>query len=576
MGRLEEMRRRRRRRARQRALVAAGALAVTGAGLGVWAVMRPAPVRSVGATAAAAQQHAPTSPSTGHSSPTATTATSPTTTASSSGSASPGALVTSTAGSGYGQEAAWVIAENARPGSSDWQIQGSPPGHIDGYADHTSATNGETVALYVSTDAASYRIEAFRMGYYGGEGARLVWSSGAEIGSEQAQCVKAPIVNMVSCDTWTPSVQVAIGPDFVPGDYLLKLVGAGGQQSYVPLTITDPSSNAAYLVENDIYTWQAWNPFGGYDFYQGVGQCPSGVYPVCDRARVVSFDRPYGYGQGAGDFLGNEYPLIRFMEQHGLDVSYATSADIEQEPSMLLQHRALLSLGHDECWSYSERLSAEQAEQKGVNMIFFGASAMLRHVRLEPSPLGPMRQEVDYRDSGADPINGTGQPKQVTGNTWSDPPASWSQVPFVGEQYTGYVEPGYKPVDLVVYDGSSWLFAGTGLKSGDKVPGLLVSDFDQVEPGMSPDNVEVLAHSPMPRREVQSNVRNPASDAAYWTDARSGAGVFDSGTVTWIPDLQSSPAVDQMTGNLFKLFGEGPAGQTTPSVPNWRQIYLYG
>jgi hypothetical protein len=578
MGRLEEMRRRRRRRARQRALLAGGAFVLAGAGAGTWILARPAPVRSVVATGAAAQHPAPARSATSRSSATASSGPSPVSAAgsSSTGSTASGTLVTTTPGAGYGQQAAWVIAENAKPGSADWQIVGTPPGHIEGFADHTSAATGDTVSLYVSTDASSYQVEAFRMGYYDGDGARLVWTSPTETGSEQDQCVKTPVVNMVACDTWTQSLQIMISPDFVPGDYLLKLVGSGGQESYIPLTVTDPSSDAAYLVENDIYTWQAWNPFGGYDFYQGAGQCRSGVYPVCDRARVVSFDRPYGYGQGAGDFLGNEYPLIRFMEQHGLDVTYATSADLEQSPSMLQQHRALLSLGHDECWSYDERLAAERAESKGVNMIFFGASAMLRHVRLEPSPLGPMRQEIDYRDSGADPIDGTGQPKQVTGNTWSDPPASWSQVPFVGEQYTGYVEPGYKPVDLVVYDGSSWLFAGTGLKSGDTVPGLLVSDFDQVEPGLSPDDVQVLAHSPMPRREVQSNVRSPASDAAYWTDSTSGAGVFDSGTVTWIPDLQSSPVVDQMTGNLFVLFGQGPVGHTTPSVPNWRQIYLYG
>lgn len=478
-----------------------------------------------------------------------------------------------TATSPYGVQASWVVAENDRPGTAAWQIVGKPPGSIAGFADHTSAEDGQSVKLFVSTDAATFQVQAYRMGYYRGDGGRLVWSSGPVAGLTQPTCPVDPATHMVACDNWSESLSVPISARFVPGDYLLKLVGSGGQASYVPLTVTDPASRATYLVENDIYTWQAWNAYGGYDFYAGVGACPTGVYPICSRARVVSFDRPYAYGQGAADFLGNEYPLVRFAEQHGLDVTYETSADLEQDPASILRHRALLSLGHDECWSYEERVAAQTAESDGVNVIFFGASPVLRHVRMESSPLGPDRQEVDYRDSSADPLAATGPPREVTGNTWSDPPAAWSEVPFTGESYTGYVESGEPPVPYVVYDGSSWLFQGTGLTTGSKVPGLLTSDFDQVDPGLSPPNVQILAHSPMPRWETQTNVDDPASDTTYYTDPSSDAGVFDTGTVTWIPDLSSSALVNQMTGNLLALFGTGPTGRVQPSVPNWKSVY---
>ena len=571
------MRRRRRRRLQKH--LAAGAAAAVLAGGGVAAYVSEGSHPVVHVAAAGGPGTDSTHPPSSGSPVPAPASTADTTTAPSapaggtSGSTTMGAptTVASTEGTA-GVQAQWVIDENQRPGTTDWEIVGTPPGTIAGFADHTSAVVGDAVELYVSTDAPSFVVQAYRMGYYGGAGARLVWSSAPVPGLQQADCPVTFTTNMVSCDAWSPSLTVDISGAFVPGDYLFELVGAGGQESYVPLTVRDPASHAAYLVENDIYTWQAWNPYGGYDFYAGKGKC-SGGYPVCNRARVVSLDRPYGYGQGAGDFLGNEYPLVRFLEQHGLDVSYATSADLEYYPASILQHRALLSLGHDECWSYDERVAAEAAEASGVNMIFFGASPVLRHVRLEDSPLGPLRQEVDYRDSGADPLDATGLARQVTGNTWSDPPASWSEVPFVGANYTGYVRPGEKPVAYRVYEGDSWLFTGTGLQTGSEVPGLLVSDFDQVEPGVSPANVEVLAHSPMPGYAVQTNVRNPASDTTYYTDPESGAGVFDTGTVSWIPDLSSSDVVGQMTSNLLGLFGRGPAGQFQPSAANWRSIY---
>lgn len=474
-----------------------------------------------------------------------------------------------------GMQAAWVIRENQRPGSSEWAIQGRPSGQIVGFANRVYAQAGDAVTLYVSTNATSYHVDAYRMGYYGGAGARLVWSSAQQGGRSQPRCPVTPGVNMVHCDGWTPSLTVAVTPDWPAGDYLLKLVGAGGQQSYVPLTVWNPESHATYLVKNDVYTWQAWNPFGGYDFYTGAGRCPPNAYPLCSRARVVSYDRPYGYGQGAGDFLGSEYPLVRLLEQDGLDVTYATDFNVEQDPGFALQHRALLSLGHDECWSLDERLVAVAAESHGINIAFFAASPVLRHVRVQGSPLGPAREVVDYRDSSADPLNGHADPRQVTGNTWSSPPANWSEVPFVGEAYSGYLEPNARAESFVVADASAWIFHGTGLHDGAQLPGVMVTDFDQFDPGSHPPNLQIFAHSPIIRAQAQTQRAAPYSDMTWWTDPASGAGIFDSGINSWIPALSGpqGPVLARITENLLVAIGGGPSGLTHRSAANWAQFY---
>jgi hypothetical protein len=482
-----------------------------------------------------------------------------------------------------GVEASWVVAENALPGTTAWRIVGTPPGTIAGFADHVVAQAGNQVVLYVSTNAPAFHVDAYRMGYYGGAGARLVWSSPTVPGHVQPSCPLTPGGNMVSCDNWSPSVAVAISNAFVQGDYLLKLVGSGGQQSYVPLTVWDPTSHATYLVKNDVYTWQAWNPYGGYDFYAGRGACPASVYPLCSRARVVSYDRPYGYVDGAADFLGSEYPLVQFVEQHGLDVTYVTDINVDEDPGILAAHRVLLSLGHDEAWSLTERQAAQGAEQHGMNVIFFAASPMLRHVRPQSSPIGPEREIVDYRDSSADPLNGTGNPLEVTGNTWSSPPANWSETPFVGESYAGFMEPGVKAAPFVASDAGSWIYAGTGLQNGATLPGVLGTDFDQFDLGSHPPNLEILGHSPIPTALAQTQRHAPFSDMTYYTDPVSGAGVFDSGINSWIPSLgpcteqnvpcASATIVDHMTANLLELFGQGPVGHIAPSTPNWHAIY---
>ena len=481
-----------------------------------------------------------------------------------------------------GTEARWVIQENDKPGTTAWEIHG-PHGGISGFASQVYAQQGQQVTLYVSTTGPEFRAEAFRMGYYQGKGARLVWASGPIPGRDQPACPLTPGVNMVACDNWTPSLTFTVTPAFVQGDYLIKLVGPGHRQSYVPLTIWDPASTATYVIKNDVFTWQAWNYYGGYDYYQGLGSCPADVYPLCSRARVVSYDRPYAAENGSGNFLGLEYPLVRWAEQHGLDVTYATDLTVQEHPAYLLKHKVLLSLGHDECWSYGEREAAVTAYDKGMNIVFFAASPVLRHVRTQPSPLGPDRELVDYRDSTADPLDGTGNPMEVTGNEWANPPSSWPEYDFVGDTYSGFLEPGLY-TGFTVADASAWVFDGTGLRNGDVVPGVVASDVDQFEEGEGqPADDQIFGHSPISLSQGQHSVSPWFSDMTYYTNSSVGAGVLDTGTNNWIPALDGhsgchsggiceSAVVQRMTGNILKLFGEGPAAKIEPSVANWQQV----
>lgn len=487
-----------------------------------------------------------------------------------------------------GVESRAVIAENRLPGTTAWQITAEPTsGYIEGFADTTYASMGDQVGLYVSTSAPQFRVVAFRMGYYQGKGAREIWSSGEIQGQVQPGCSVTAGVNMVTCDDWARSLDVRITDAFTPGDYLFKLLSSNGNQSYVLLTVWDPANTATYLVLNRSLTEEGWNTYGGYSFYQGEGPCTldSNSYPVCNRARVVSFDRPYAEGYGASDFLSNEYPLVRYMEEQGLDVAYATDVMLDEHPAMLLQHRALLSLGHDEIWTYTEREAAQSALEHGVNVAFFGAAAVLRHARLQSSPLGADRDVVDYRNESEDPLNGQGDPMNVTGNTWSSPPASWPESGFTGEIYSGYLEPGYSAA-FVVEDPSAWIFKGTGLVSGSSVPGVVESDIDHVDPTEPmPTDLEVLGHSPVPLADVYTNQGSWSgftySDMTYYTDPSNGGGVFDSGTVNWINALTpctggtqpcAATTVGRITGNLLWLFGQGPAGDLVPSVSNTQVV----
>jgi hypothetical protein len=392
-----------------------------------------------------------------------------------------------------------VAVENRRPGTAGWRI--THPGAaeaVQGWTDHVSAAAGERVRLYVSTTARRFQVEAYRMGWYGGHGARLVWRSAPVAGRRQPPPVRTQRTNMVAT-RWRPSLTVGIGPDWPPGVYLLKLVAATGQR-YVPLTVRDDTSDAALVVQTAVTTWQAYNRWGGRSLYVG----PDGRLET--RSRVVSFDRPYGTEQGAGDLLGNELPLVRLVERLGLDVTYWTDVDLHRHPERLLAHRALVSPGHDEYWSTRMRRGAEAARAAGVNLAFLGANAVYPHIRLQPSPTGPDRQQVNYKPWSApdDPAWKT-DPSEVT-TDWRRPPLNDPESRLLGAQYE------CNPVHAagVVAQPSSWLFAGTGVRAGSQLPGLVGDEYDRVQPqAPRPGGVEVLLHSPV--RCLGAAVRGPAS-----------------------------------------------------------------
>ena len=489
----------------------------------------------------------------------------------------------------YGMVSPAIVAENRKPGTTAWEITHLPAsGSIQGWASSTYAAAGQSVGLYVTTTAPTFRVIAYRMGYYQGKGARRIWESKPVRGEVQPPCPVTPGVNMVSCDNWHRSLTMHVTKAFVQGDYLLKLVGSAGQQSYVLLTIWDPASTATYLVVARSLTEEGWNTYGGYSFYEGQGGCTlgqTGSYPPCNRARIVSFDRPMATGEGASDFLGDEYPLVRFMEKHGLDAAYVTDITVTQHPAIVLRHKAYLSLGHDETWTTSERNAVQAAVTHGVNVAFMGAAPLVRHARLQSSPIGPDREEVDYRTSAEDPLDGTGRTATVTGNTFATPPVSSPPTRFIGGEYSGYVDTNAAPLPFVVYDASSWIFEGTGLSDGSQIPDVIRSDIEHVDLTSAPAGLQVLGHSPVPLTSAYTNQGqwggDTYSDMTYYTDASSQAGVFESGTVSWISRLTlceapSGPCpardVERITGNLLRLFGRGPAGRFQPSVANASQV----
>jgi hypothetical protein len=452
----------------------------------------------------------------------------------------------------------WVAAENQRAGTAAWRIPTAKLGGIEGYADHVSAQCGDVVRLYVSTSAPYFRVVAYRMGYYQGLGARQIWQSGPHAGFSQSTPQPTSTTNTIEAN-WRPSVAFTVDGSWPPGDYLLRLISSDNtSEHYIPLTVRDDLSTSSLILQNDVSTWQAYNDWGGYSLYHGVNG-------FADRSRIVSYDRPYRYasqssgGQGDGEFLLYDYPLVRFVEELGLDVSYWTDIDLHERPGLVLNHRALITMSHDEYWSTQMRSGVETALARGINLAFFGADAVQWVTRFQSSPLGPDREQIVYKSASEDPL--TGRDDANVSVRFRDPPVSDPQSKLIGEQS----DCSAVNADMVITDASHWIFAGSGLTDGSVLPKMVGYESDRIDGYPHPGDLQTLASSPF-----LCGSRSWSSNMTYYT-APSGAGVVATGTISWLCVLTASckqisgnagnqPVVRQVTKNILERFAAGPAG----------------
>ncbi|WP_250002934.1 DUF4082 domain-containing protein [Actinoplanes sp. M2I2] len=313
-----------------------------------------------------------------------------------------------------------VVCENAETGTSsdEWEVHGAGDGSIQGFATDISADAGETVHFKVRAEHA-YTIAIYRLGYYGGAGARRITTlDGAfPAQNEETPCVTDDETQIYDCGTWAESASWPVPATAVSGVYLAKLTRTDDTQraSHITFVVRDDAGQSRVLFKTSDATWQAYNSYGGSNFYGGPG----------GRATKVSYNRPFATRDAfwGRDFLfSNEYPMIRFLERNGYDVSYTTDVDADRDGDRIADHDIFLSVGHDEYWSGAERASVEAARDAGTHLAFFSGNEVYWRTRWENSKDGAgesHRTLVCYKETW-DGTKSDDSSEESTA-TWRDP-----------------------------------------------------------------------------------------------------------------------------------------------------------
>ncbi len=323
-----------------------------------------------------------------------------------------------------------IVAENCLPGNpqSEWDVSSGDAGDstIQGFATDISVNQGGTVSFKIKTDARAYTINIYRMGYYGGMGARKVASikPTATLPQTQPACLTDPVTNLVDCGNWTVSGSWQVPANATSGIYFAHLIRTDtGGDSHIVFIVRNDTARSAILFQTGDESWQAYNYYGGGSLYG-----PStGSFDLTNRAFKVSYNRPFftrSFGDESATWVfGAEYPMVRWLESNGYDVSYFTCVDAARNGSLIQGHKIYMASGHDEYWSGPQRANVETARNAGVNMAFFTGNEVFWKTRWENSIDGSntsFRTMVCYKETLAFAKIDPQDPPVWTG-TWRDP-----------------------------------------------------------------------------------------------------------------------------------------------------------
>ncbi len=222
-----------------------------------------------------------------------------------------------------------IACENALPGTDPdvWDIDGAGANAIQGFSTDVSVNVGGRIDFKVDTDARAYQIDIYRVGYYQGLGARKITSvnPSATLPQRQPECITDRTTELYDCGNWAVSASWNVPSTAVSGVYLAKLTRTDtGEASHITFVVRNEASHSDVVFQTSDTTWQAYNTYGGSDFYQGGGN---------GRAYKVSYNRPVMTrkdNNGRDFFFSAEYPLVRFLERNGYDTSYIAGVDTDR------------------------------------------------------------------------------------------------------------------------------------------------------------------------------------------------------------------------------------------------------
>ena len=498
---------------------------------------------------------------------------------------------------------------------------------LAGYASRVSVNVGETIHFYVRAPE-QFSIRFYRLGWYGGAAGRLLAavSNLAPLPQPPCEWQDGGTVNgYFTCRNWRLSYSLSVPITWVSGIYVASIRAASYHHGRARLrtyahdvifVVRDDQRRADFIYQQAVATEEAYNSYlygpSLYSFQTVSGS----TVPVAK----ASFERPFDALDNL-QFYRYELPFIVWLERSGYDVVYSTDIDThERHTTLTSQYKALLTSGHSEYWSKAMYDTVQGARDQGLDLGFFSGDTLYWQMRLEDerAPVGDSthnlqdRVMVVFRHPYPPNAQGLGDPNPdpaLQTINWRAFPVMRDEEALVGVHFThsancpehvaawasfGEGAPALyvAPQPLTVADSDSWVYGGTGLRSGDEIPHVYGQETDAFErsfptqpcvrspqdpparpPAYRAGTFSVLSQgwfdaATVGRADIMLRPgRVPSNSVIY--QACSGAWVFAAGDIMWANALSPSfilgqnyvsAQIEQMSSNVLNVF----AGRQAP------------
>ncbi|WP_109467955.1 N,N-dimethylformamidase beta subunit family domain-containing protein [Albibacillus kandeliae] len=295
-------------------------------------------------------------------------------------------------------------------------------------------------------------------------------------------------------------------------------------------------------------TWTAYNDWGGANHYfgtfgpnknegsphlslhrpwtRGMLWLPNGASRIAQNRMPEMNDLPgypskeWGYSHGWGQYYAAagwaqfDRHFAVWAEKEGFGFDIITQTDLHYRPEILDNYSCLVTVGHDEYWSWDMRKTVEEWVEKGGHFSRFGGN-FLWQIRLEED--GARQVCWKTKAPKMDPVRDDPEKKHLLTASWESGGVSWPGASTVGVNgchgmygsWGGFAPRGSR--GFTVYRPEHWAFEGTDLRYADvfgaeagifgyEVDGLNYTferglPYPVADPGV-PEGIEILAMSP--------------------------------------------------------------------------------
>lgn len=504
---------------------------------------------------------------------------------------------------------------------------------VEGYTDRQSYLAGDTVHVHCSSRTVTFSAEVARVG----RRRVVVWQRQGISASEHSAPENA---SAAGCG-WPVAFSIEID-DWPSGYYEIRLLAedqsgeAATSQAFFVVRPASPRPDASMLLVLSTNTYNAYNQWGGACLYSGATHVsfarplergylhrPSAPDEVDFDGRMASVTtEPDTEGARLQQYQrSNQYPLwsssagwhnwerrfVRWAEGVGLKLDYAVNSDLQFHPEVLEGHKLLLTVGHDEYWSWPMRDCVDSFVEAGGSWAIFSGNTCFWQVRYEDDGQTMVCHKAAARET--DPVMGTDRQHLLT-TMWSSPLIGRPENRSTGLSFTrgGYARIGQATPrssgGYTVHRPGNWVFAETDLRRGDLLGGdsrVVGYEVDgcalELHDGLpvaslvdgSPEDLEVLASAPA--RLISITSEHSEAPEALWASTdppgdleiiaaelfgedwyskvdqiahghaimacfTKGKGtVFNAGSTDWAYGLDEDPLVQQVTLNVLRHLG---------------------